>query len=125
MSGPALLHNMSVPPVSTILVSTPGLAGRTFCTTWPRHWKGYDAAKPPAPEELEASFAGLGIPDLVGVFTLTGGDREPEARFDYPLALAILARRSGHLYLPWRPVYPALVPKDPLFLVFPEEGVGA
>ena len=122
MSGPALLHNMPVPPVSMILVSTPGLAGRTFCTTFPRYWKGYGPRKPPAPDELEAAFAGMGIPDLVGVFTLTGGDREAEASFDYPLALAILARRSGNLYLPWRPVYPALVPRGPLFLVFPEEG---
>lgn len=122
MSGPALLHNMSVPPVSTIQVRNPGLPGRTFCTTVPCLWKGYDPDRPPPPETLEAAFAKLGIPDQVGVFTAASPDVEPEARFGYPLALALLARRSGHLYLPWRAVYPALVPKESLFLVFPEEG---
>jgi hypothetical protein len=122
VSGPALLHNMSVPPISTIQVRNPGLPGRTFCTTVPCLWKGYDPDRLPPPETLEAAFAQLGIPDCVGIFTAASPEVEPEARFGYPLALALLARRSGHLYLPWRAVYPALVPKESLFLVFPEEG---
>lgn len=73
-------------------------------------------------EELEAAFAQLGIPDQAGVFTAASPDVKPEARFGYPLALALPARRSGHLCLPRRAVYPALAPKDSLFLVFPEEG---
>ena len=122
MSGPALLHNMSVPPVSTFTVASPGLAGRVYCTDSPTHWKGFDRNKLPSPEKLEASFARLRLPNLVGVFTATDGDRKVEATIGYPAALAVLARRSGHLYLPWRPVYPPIVPDTELYLVFPDDG---
>ena len=122
MSGPALLHNMSVPPVSTFTVASPGLAGRLYCIDWPSHSKGFDRNKLPSPEKLEAAFARLRLPSLVGVFTETDGDRKIEATIPYPAALALLARRSGHLYLPWRPVYPPLVPTYPCFLVFPDDG---
>jgi len=120
--GPALLHNMSVPPRSVIRLASPGLPGRTFATSAPADWRGFDPDRLPPQEKLEAAFASAGLPDLVGVFTQPAGDREVERRIGYPLALALLARRSGHLYLPWRPVYPPLLPSSPLFLVFPDEG---
>lgn len=128
MSGPSLLHNMSVPPRSTFQVSSPGLPGRAFRTTPPAEWTGYDPRNPLSPARLEEAFAAVGLPDLVGVFTAvdsgidTNAGRRAEAEVGYPAVLALLARRSGHLYLPWRPVYPPLVPPHPFFLVFPEDG---
>ncbi len=122
MSGPALLHNMSVPPRSVIQVASPGPPGRTFATTDPGEWRGFDPRRLPPKEKLEEAFEEAGLPDLVGVFTPPVPGREPERRIGYPLALALLARRSGHLYLPWRPVYPPLLPGSALFLVFPGDG---
>lgn len=122
MSGPALLHNMSVPPRSVIQVASPGLPGRTFATTDPGEWRGFDPKRLPPKEKLEEAFEEAGLPDLVGVFTPPSPACEPERRIGYPLALALLARRSGHLYLPWRPVYPPLLPGSALYLVFPGDG---
>jgi len=113
---------MSVPPRSVIQVASPGLPGRAFATSDPAKWRGFDPNRLPPREKLEAAFAASGLPDLVGVFTPPPEGREVERHIGYPLALAVLARRSGRLYLPWRPVYPPLLPTSPLFLVFPEDG---
>ena len=122
MSGPALLHNMSVPPISKFQVSSPGLAALAFHTTRPSEWTDYRPDGPPPPEEAEAAFARLRLPDRVGICAGAPEGEAPKRSIGYPAALAVLARRSGHLYLPWRPVYPALVPNDPVYVYFPLDG---
>ena len=67
------------------------------------------------------ALEGAGIPDRVGVFvaddTRCGSNPLPRLA-----CLAVLARRSGLLYIPWRPL--SLVGLEParFLLVFPEEG---
>lgn len=122
MSGPALLHNMSVPPISTVFVVSPGLPARTFRVEGLPGGDFFDPKDSPPAEELEALFGGLGLPDLAGVFTGAGQGAEPERTIGFPESLSILARRSGHLYLPWRAVYPPTNPGMALYLSFPEEG---
>jgi hypothetical protein len=70
-------------------------------------------------EELQKA----GVPDRPGVFL-----EEEEASPDRPpalspaAALAVLARRSGPIYLPSRRLEPSLAdPRRPLVLFFPEE----
>ena len=71
---------------------------------------------------LEEALREAGVPDRVGVFL-----DEDDRRRDRPLlppaaALAVLARRSGPLYLPVPPPRAARSPtRTPLVLFFPEE----
>jgi hypothetical protein len=82
---------------------------------------------PRRPENLERhlsdSLRRAGVPDRPGVFL----DQEEVApvlapRLPAAAALAVLARRSGPLYLPSRRLEPSLAdPSRPLVLFFPEE----
>lgn len=72
---------------------------------------------------LEESLRSAGIPDRLGVFL---DEHDPAAesvsRLSPAAALAVLARRSGPLYLPSRRLEPSLVdPRRSLVLFFPEE----
>jgi hypothetical protein len=72
-------------------------------------------------EHLEAALRRARVPAAVGVFL----EEEPgsgRARTLGPAAtLAVLARRSGPLYLPARALEPSLVDPEPLILFFPED----
>lgn len=136
MTGPGLLENMSVPPRYALKVETPRLPGTAFrFLVRGSTWRGFWQDAPPEREPLEKAVAEAGLPDRVGVFVK--GDGPADARnLSLPAACAVLSRRSGSLYLPWRAVDPELVPRGyPLgpqapsllesaffVLVFPEEG---
>lgn len=121
MSGTPLLHNMSVPPRYTLKVAHPPLGGSSFWAGPPATWRGYDAARPPAGEDLELELERAGLPDRVGVFV--EGDAPGGARaLSGVAAAAVLSRRSGPLYLPWRLADPLAVRPVAFVLVFPEEG---
>jgi hypothetical protein len=79
------------------------------------------------PEDLERhlreSLERAGVPDRLGVF-LAEEESAPAAaeRLSPAAALAVLARRSGPLYVPSRRLEPSLAdPRRPLVLFFPEE----
>ena len=121
MSATPLLHNMSVPPNYTLKVARPHLGGEAFFIGPPVHWRGFDASSPPARKDLELALGKAGVPDRVGVFV--EGDVPGHAkRLPGRAAAAVLARRSGPLYLPWRAVDPLLVKPAAFLLVFPAEG---
>ncbi len=121
MSGTPLLHNMSVPPRSTLRVTHPHLGGESFRVGPPEQWRGFDPSHPPLLEALERALEEDGIPDRIGVFV--EGDARADSRLLSTLAaVAVLSRRSGPLYLPWRPIDPLLVRPAAFVLVFPEEG---
>ena len=143
----AELHNMSVPATSRIAVRRATLAGRRFRVDlasgvaparlaalqkriarsgWRALASVLDAAglgRPRGPgalaSQLEAALVRAGIPPAVGVFL---EEPEPgEARvLDAAAALAVLARRSGPLYLPCRRFEPSLVRLTATCLFFPE-----
>ena len=79
------------------------------------------------PEHLERhlreSLQKAGVPDRLGVFLAEDENGSQAARILPPAAaLAVLARRSGPLYLPSRRLEPSLAdPRRPLVLFFPEE----
>lgn len=136
MKSPALLENMSVPPRYALKVEAPSLGGTAFrFLVRGGSWRGFWKDAPPTKELLEKALAEAGLPDRVGVFV--PGEGPPGARdLPLPAACAVLSKRSGSLYLPWRAVDPDLVPRGyPLgagtpsllesaffVLVFPEEG---
>ena len=151
---PGLLHNMSVPPRSTLQVRRASHPGRRFRVDlteqlsrgsatglrrrlgergWNLAWSLLTKAGdgPPRPHRkhrtrdvlvghLEDALRRAAVPDAVGVF-LDEGPRASRARPLGPAAtLAVLARRSGPLYLPARALDPSLVDPRPLVLFFPE-----
>jgi hypothetical protein len=70
-----------------------------------------------------------GVPTAIGVFlpaaSVAGGSQSGRARetpLDPPASLAVLARRSGPLYVPARPVEPSLIVLERCVLVFPGPG---
>jgi hypothetical protein len=77
---------------------------------------------------MDYAIREAGLPDQIGVF-LDGDERNEEGQLDTrqavclgPVAtLAVLARRSGPLYLPHRPFMPSLIVPMQGLLVFPEE----
>lgn len=70
-------------------------------------------------EILGTALSSAGVPDRIGLFC---PDADPSAnRLEPAACLAVLARRSGPLYLPARSLEPSLVQVTPLTLVFPEE----
>jgi hypothetical protein len=84
-------------------------------------------SRPPRPEDLERhlrqSLEKAGVPDRLGVFIEEEETRPEETRLLTPAAaLAVLARRSGRLYLPSRRLEPSLAdPRGAAVLFFPEE----
>jgi hypothetical protein len=69
---------------------------------------------------LEEALRRASVPARLGVFL--GEDDDTEAVTLGPAAaLAVLARRSGPLYLPSRPLETSLVDPRPLVLFFPEK----
>jgi hypothetical protein len=83
--------------------------------------------RPPRQEDLERhlrqSLEKAGVPDRLGVFLDEDGVFPEETRPLSPAAaLAVLARRSGPLYLPSRRLEVSLAdPRRPAVLFFPEE----
>jgi len=119
------IRNMSVPPRSTILVKRPGLDGKAFAGDTALIGGGTPSENGLAPLDLEKALRdaleAAGIPDRVGVFLPKGSNHElkPLPRL---ASLALLARRSGPLYIPWRALSLAGVESASFLLVFPEEG---
>lgn len=140
------LHNMSVPPTSTLVVKRATLAGRRFrvdlasgvpkarlAATQKRlvtsGWRAavaiLDAAGAGKPRtasalaaQLDAALADAGVPDSIGVFL--DEDERAAPLLDAVAALAVLARRSGPLYLPARRFEPSLVRLTATVLFFAE-----
>jgi hypothetical protein len=86
-------------------------------------WFGQDPAEEMERHLLEA-LEKAQVPDRPGVFLVPEEevpDRPPA--LSPAAALAVLSRRSGPLYVPWRRLEPSLAdPHSPLVLHFPEEG---
>jgi len=139
-STPHVLHNMSVPPTSRVTVSRVRLPGLRFGVdlagalgknggdlrdslakgTWRRVCS---LVGPGLERHLLAELQKAGVPDRPGVF-LEPEESVPDRPPALPpaAALAVLARRSGPLYLPSRRLEPSLAdPSRPLVLFFPEE----
>jgi hypothetical protein len=70
---------------------------------------------------LEARLCASGVPDRVGVFLEESVGDESSPLLPPAAALAVLARRSGPLYLPSRALEVSLADPLPLVLFFPEE----
>ena len=70
---------------------------------------------------LEDALRKAGVPDRVGVFLEEDAGGDPGSRLSPAAALAVLARRSGRLYLPSRRIECSLADPQPLVLFFPEE----
>lgn len=70
---------------------------------------------------LEARRREAGVPDRVGVFLEEDVADESSPLLSPAAALAVLARRSGPLYLPSRAPEVSLADPLPLVLFFPEE----
>jgi hypothetical protein len=70
---------------------------------------------------LETALRRAGVPDRVGVFLEEDIADETGPLLPPAAALAVLARRSGPLYLPTRRLEPSLVDPHALVLFFPEE----
>jgi hypothetical protein len=152
---PDQLHNMSVPPTSTLSVTRARHPGRRFRVDltdqlsrgsaaglrrrlgergWELAWTLLTKAGqgPPRPHRrrrtrealeahLEDALRRACVPDRVGVFLEEWNEPCPPKLLDPAAALAVLARRSGPLYLPRRPLDPSLVDPRPLVLFFPED----
>jgi hypothetical protein len=102
---------------------------------WRAAWRILDQAKdapsramgkgrrPEALEQhLKQELRKAGIPDRLGVFLDEELAPEGGPTLTPAAAMAVLARRSGPLYLPSRRLEPSLVdPIRPLVLFFPEE----
>jgi hypothetical protein len=143
----SLLHNMSVPPRSTIQVKRSALPGRRFfvdcawlgpgsCQLLRSH--GADALLPlieygrellvgstseeAACDGLEAALSAAEVPSRVGVFIPAERMPKPSVpMLQREAILAVLARRSGPLYLPRRKFAPSLIVPLTGLLVFPED----
>ncbi len=119
------LRNMSVPPRATIQVKRPGFGGTVFAGSAALLKGGTSSGKkltPPQEETLlRDALEAAGIPDRLGVF-LPHEVRTGLTHLPRLAVLAVLARRSGPLYIPWRSLSPAGVEPADFLLVFPEEG---
>lgn len=174
MTGASMLHNMSVPPRSTVAVRRCRLRGRYFELCEPdtggdfatltlasrvleRHGAvaalvmighGFDpewvltgdferTARRLAEEPEYAvtadsndrlntlwhdALAAAGVPAQLGIFAPGGAPRGRRAKLDEVASLAVLARRSGPLYLPERPFEPSLIRIGGGVLFFPDAG---
>jgi hypothetical protein len=140
------LHNMSVPPTSQITLRRAAVAGRRFRvdlasgaaparlasvqrqlarTGW-RAVRAILEAAGEAPEpacaglacQLEEALVAAGVPASVGVFLEEPVDPALPV-LGAAAALAVLARRSGPLYLPSRRLEPSLVRLTSSVLFFP------
>ena len=80
----------------------------------------FEEAEQTLAERFTRSLADEGLPDTIGVFLKFDGP-PPETTLSRSATLAVLARRSGPLYLPRRPFSPSLVERWSSYLVFPEE----
>lgn len=140
------LHNMSVPPTSAVTLRRAVVAGRRFRvdlasgaaparlasaqrqlsrTGWRAARAILEAAgvaAEPAGEglsrQLEEALVAAGVPASVGVF-LEEPDDPSLPVLGAAAALAVLARRSGPLYLPTRRLEPSLVRLASSVLFFP------
>lgn len=72
-------------------------------------------------EHLEKALRRAGVPDRVGLFIEEDVAAKTGPLLPPAAALAVLARRSGRLYLPGRRLECSLVDPHPLVLFFPEE----
>lgn len=119
------LRNMSVPPRSTILVKRPGFEGPVFAGNAALLKGGAPSEKKLSPPQVEKllrdALEVAGIPDRLGVF-LPHEIRQGVTHLPRLAVLALLARRSGPLYIPWRSLSLAAVEPRDFLLVFPEEG---
>jgi hypothetical protein len=70
---------------------------------------------------LEDALRKAGVPDRVGVFLEEDVGFDTRPPLSPAAALAVLARRSGPLYLPSRRLECSLADPQPLVLFFPEE----
>jgi hypothetical protein len=151
-----VLHNMSVPSTSRVLVARavhPGLRFRVDLSSldrrsrvslrdrlgrggWRTAWDLLALAgdapprvagarrRPEALERhLEKAVVGAGVPGLVGVFLNEDTATETDLVLPPAASVAVLARRSGPLYLPSRRLETSLVDSRFVVLVlfFPEE----
>lgn len=146
-----VLHNMSVPPTSRISVARADFPGLRFTVRlaekeagdlreqlatggWRAAWTILESRNDaPARKgarrqrdlerHLIESLEKAGVPDRLGVFVDEAETASPDTRPLPPAAaLAVLARRSGRLYLPTRRLEPSLAdPRGARVLFFPEE----
>jgi hypothetical protein len=72
-------------------------------------------------EHLEEALRRARVPHAVGVFLGEVSGAGPARRLGPAATLAVLARRSGPLYLPARGLDPSLADPQPLVLFFPED----
>lgn len=121
MSTPALLHNWGVPPRTRVQVTRPPLGRLSFMFDAPKGLKALAVGGLLPFTDFEEALKAAGIPDRVGVFT-GGGARSDSKPLSSAAAVAILSRRSGPLYLPWRPIDPGIVRPTRFLLVFPDDG---
>lgn len=82
--------------------------------------KGKPRSRQALERHLEAALASAGVPASVGVF-LEEPDDPSLPLLGAAAALAVLARRSGPLYLPNRRLEPSLVRLTSAVLFFPED----
>jgi hypothetical protein len=144
MTDVGLLHNMSVPPRSTVQVSRSALPGLRYFVDcrWlsPTIVQGLrsegaaamlallqngdgnvDEVTERALDCLTLALADRGVPRQIGVFVPEDHRPRDVHRLSRAATLAVLARRSGPLYLPRRRFNPSLIAPLTAVLVFPEE----
>jgi hypothetical protein len=152
MTDVGLLHNMSVPPRSTVQVSRSALPGLRYFVDcrWlsPTIVQGLrsegaaamlallqngdgnvDEVTDKTSKEVEEraldcltlALADRGVPRQIGVFVPEDHRPRDVHRLSRAATLAVLARRSGPLYLPRRRFNPSLIAPLTAVLVFPEE----
>lgn len=85
--------------------------------------RGASRAKDPAVLErhLERSLRKAGVPNRIGLLLEDCVAAEAAQRLRPAATLAVLARRSGPLYLPSRRLEPSLADPQELVLFFPQE----
>jgi hypothetical protein len=147
-----LLHNMSVPPFSTVQVRRSALPGRRYAIDTKmltreavNALRDYGAVAAlalmdPEAKDLKTALAlhrrddadavlaarlsreleSADVPERVGVFIDWDVDTKNTKPVPTPLALALLARRSGPLYLPRRNFTASLIVPARSALVFPD-----
>jgi hypothetical protein len=153
MTDECLLHNMSVPSRSTVVVrraELPGVrysidcrsltgpvadalrshgaravlalletsGGLLFKAALRRPWRR--SVEHVAAERFTRALADAGIPERVGVFVTPDPGAPQAPPTNLATALAVLARRSGALYLPRRRFTPSLIVPAHVVLTFPE-----
>ena len=150
MTGRGLLHNMSVPPRSTVTVRRSRLPGRRYAIDCKLTQQSVIALRKDgaaaalvllagqvdvplaAPGQAQqnvqdifdacmaAALRDASVPDCIGVFTDEESDASASHELTLPAMLALLARKSGPLYLPRRRFTPSLIVPTTAVLVFPQ-----